>query len=196
VTDDEFAALIIGDQDQDNDNEHAQAQACLDLFEKDRGRRAASALEIRNWADVQDPGTLRFRILRRLRADQAWTKAVKRIWIDIPAPLSSRPPMGQRISLTLAEAAVITRLSEDAIFDAIANGRIAGMQDMHDVWHVERAELLHVFASQRVEAVKSAAANDRPLDAATLILEVGISALVRHAGDKLRRRRFWWRRAG
>jgi hypothetical protein len=36
--------------------------------------------------------------------------------------------------------------------------------------------------------------NARPLDAATLMLEVGLSALVRQAGDKLRRRRIWWRR--
>jgi hypothetical protein len=140
---------------------------------------------------VQDPETLRFRIRRRLRADQAWTKAVKRIWIDIPATLASRPPIGQRISLTLAEAAALTGQSEDAIFAAIANGRIAGMQDLHDVWHVERAELLQVFASRHAGAQISAA----PLDAATLMLEVGISTLIRQSGDKLRRRR-WWRRAG
>jgi hypothetical protein len=196
MTDDEFAAIVgIADQ-QLAQAQTCQAQACLDLFEKDRGRRAASALEVRNWADVQDPETLRFRILRRLRSDQAWTKAVKRIWIDIPASLASRPPIGQRISLTLAEAAKITGLSEDAIFDAIAHGRIAGMQDLHDVWHVERAELLNLFPSLRGGVVRSDAANVQPLDATTLMLEVGISALIRQSGDKLRRRRFWWRRAG
>ena len=31
------------------------------------------------------------------------------------------------------------------------------------------------------------------LDAATLVLEVGMSTLDRQAGDKLRGRRLWWR---
>jgi hypothetical protein len=48
--------------------------------------RRGPALEIRNWADVQDPENLRFRILRRVRAGELWTKAVKSIWTDIPAP--------------------------------------------------------------------------------------------------------------
>jgi hypothetical protein len=102
MLDDEFAAIIGAADDQLATNQLAKAQACLDLYEKDRGRRATSALEIRNWADVQDPANLRFRILRRLRAGEAWAKACKWIWNDIPAPLAARPPMGQRISLTLA----------------------------------------------------------------------------------------------
>jgi hypothetical protein len=95
-----------------------QAQACLDLFEKDRGRRATTALDIRVWADVQVPENLRFRILRRVRTAEVWTEACKRIWNDIPAPLASRLPMGQRIFLSLAEAANTTGLSESTILVA------------------------------------------------------------------------------
>jgi hypothetical protein len=92
MLDQEFAAIVgTGDQ------KLAHAQACLDLFEKDRGRRAYSVLEIRNWADVQGPENLRFRILRRVRADQDWTKACKWIWKQVPPSLASRPPIGQRL---------------------------------------------------------------------------------------------------
>jgi hypothetical protein len=94
--------------------------------------------------------------------------------------------MRQRISLTLAEAAKATGLSEAAILGAIEAGRIAGMKDMQDVWHVDRAALCHAFPSARAAAAQSDSGNGRPLDAATLVLEVGMSALVRQAGDKLR----------
>jgi len=193
VSDDEFAA-IIGTVEQ----QLIHAQACLDLFEKDRGRRAYTTSEVRNWADGQDPENLRFRILRRVHADQGWNTACKRIWNDIPAPLTSRPPMGQRICLTLAEAARATGLSEVAVLDAIEQRRIAGMKDMQDTWHVDRATLCHAFPSARASAAKSDAAKSdsdkgRPLDAATLVLEVGMSTLVRQAGDRLRGRRLWWR---
>ena len=117
MSDDEFAA-IIGTVEQ----QPICAQACLDLFEKDRGRRAYTTSEVRNWADGQDPESLRFRILRRVHADQRWSKACKRIWSDIPALLTSPPPMGQRIYLTLAEAARATGLSEVAVLDAIEQG--------------------------------------------------------------------------
>jgi Winged helix-turn helix len=114
MSDDEFAA-IIGAADQQMAQQLVRAQACLDLFEKDCGRRANTALDIRVWADVQVPENLQFRILRRLRTAEVWTEACKRIWNDIPAPLASRPPMGQRISLSLAEAAKTTGLSESTI---------------------------------------------------------------------------------
>jgi len=194
MTDEEFAALVVGDDDRATAQaQTSHAQACLDLFEKDRGRCAVSVLELRNWADVHDPETLRFRIRRRLDADQAWTKAVKRIWVDIPKTLASRPPIGQRIMVNLTQAAALTGKSEDAIFAAIAHGRLPGKQDMHDVWHVERADLLHLFPPH---PTAPGAKDAVPLDAAALLLEVGISALVRKSGDKLRRRRLWWRRAG
>jgi hypothetical protein len=59
MSDDEFAA-ILGAADQQVAQQLARAQACLDLFEKDRGRRANNALDIRVWADVQVPENLRF----------------------------------------------------------------------------------------------------------------------------------------
>jgi hypothetical protein len=199
MSDDEFAALIGAVQNDtgqtDTAVQLAHAQACLDLFEKDRGRRAQSVWELRAWADVQDAENLRFRIERRLRADQAWTKACKSIWNDVPVPLASRPPIGQRISLTLAEAAKATSRGEAEILDAVAHGRISGVKDMLGVWHVERAGLMHAFPPPGAEASTTDAGSDRPLDAVTLVLEVGISILVRQAGNTLRQRRWpWWRR--
>jgi hypothetical protein len=193
MSDDEFAA-IIGTVEQ----QLIHAQACLDLFEKDRGRRAYTTSEVRHWGDGQDPENLRFRILRRVHADQGWNAACKRIWNDIPAPLISRPPMGQRIYLTLGEAARATGLSEVAVLDAIEQGRIAGMKDMQDTWHVDRATLCRAFPSARASAAKPDAAKldsgkGRPLDAVTLVLEVEMSTPVRQAGDRLRGRRLWWR---
>jgi ribosomal protein L16/L10AE len=193
MSDDEFAA-IIGTVEQ----QLIHAQACLDLFEKDRGRRAYTTSEVRNWADCQEPENLRFRILRRVHADQGWNKACKRIWNDIPVPLTSRRPMGQRICLALAEAARALGLSEAAVLDAIEQGRIAAMKDMQGTWHVDRATLYRAFPSARVYTAKSDAAKSdsgkgRPLDAATLVLEVEMSTLVKQAGDRLRGRRLWWR---
>jgi hypothetical protein len=197
MSDDEFAA-IIGAADQQITQQLARAQACLDLFEKDCGRRANTVLDIRVWADTQVPENLRFRILRRVRTTEVWTEACKRIWNDIPAALASRMPMGQRIYLTLADAARATGLSEIAVLEAIEQGRIAGMKDMQGTWHVDRATLCRALPSARAYAAKSHAAKShsgksRPLDAATLALEVGMSALVRQAGDRLRGRRRWWR---
>jgi len=189
MSDDEFAA-IIGAADQQMAQQLARAQACLDLFEKDCGRRANTALDIRVWADLQEPENLRFRILRRVRTAEVWTEACKRIWNDIPARLASRPPTGQRISLSLAEAAKTTGVSKSTTLAAVEDGRIAGMKDLQDVWYVERAQLYHVFPPEPPGPSKSAADN---LDAAALVLEVGISALVRTAGDTLRRRRIGWR---
>jgi hypothetical protein len=183
VSDDEFAAMMGAAE------QLAHAQACLDLFEKDLGRRATAAFDIRNWADVQDPESLRFRILRRVRAEAAWAKACKSIWHDVPAPLASRPPIGQRICFTLAEAARTTGQSESAILGAVADGRIAAIKDMQDDWHVERAELCRAFPSAQAPAARSQSGKEQPLDAAALLLEIGISSVVRQAGDTLRRRR-------
>ena len=144
MSDDEFAA-VIGAADQQMAQQLARAQACLDLFEKDCGRRANTALDIRVWADVQVPENLRFRILRRVRTAEVWTAACKRIWNDIPAPLASRSPTGQCIALSLAEAANTTGLSESTILAAIADERIAGMKDILDCWYVDRTHLHHVF---------------------------------------------------
>jgi hypothetical protein len=173
MSDDEFAA-IIGAPDQQMVQQLARAQACLDLFEKDCGRRANAASDIRVWANVQVPENLRFRILRRVRTAEVWAEACKRIWNDIPAPLASRPPMGQRIFLSLAEAAETTGLSESTIIAAIEDGRIAGMKDILDGWYVERAQLCHVFPPAPAGPAKSDTDNRRALDAAALLLEVGI----------------------
>jgi hypothetical protein len=192
MSDDEFAG-IIGAADQQMAQQLARAQACLDLFEKDRGTRATTALDIRVWADVQVPENLRFRILRRVRTAEVWTEACKRIWNDIPAPLASRLPMGQRIFLSPAEAAKTTGLSESTILAAIEDGPIAGRKDILDGWYVERAQLCHVFPPAPAGPAKSDTDNRRALDAAALLLEVGIWALVMTAGDKLRRRCIIWR---
>jgi hypothetical protein len=136
--------------------------------------------------------------LRRVHTDQGWNKACKRIWNNIPAPLTSRPPIGQRIDLTLAEAARATGLSEVAVLDAIEQERIDGLKDMQDAWHVDHATLCRAFPSARAseaksDADKSDSGKGRPLDAVTLVLEVEMSSLVRQAGDRLRGRRLWWR---
>jgi hypothetical protein len=102
-------------------------------------------------------------------------------------------PMGQRIFLSLAEAAKTTGLSESTILAAIEDGPIAGMKDIRDGWYVERAQLCHVFPPAPAGPAKSDTDNRRALDAAALLLEVGIWTLVRTAGDKLRRRCIIWR---
>jgi hypothetical protein len=43
-----------------------QAQALLDVFEKDRGRPAATMAEVRCWAGTQQPEQLQFKVKRRL----------------------------------------------------------------------------------------------------------------------------------
>jgi hypothetical protein len=90
------------------------------------------------------------------------------------------------------QAAKTTGLSESTIL-AIENGRIAGMKDILDGWYLERAQLCHVFPPAPAGPAKSDTDSRRALDAAALMLEVGISALVRTTGDKLRRRRISWR---
>jgi hypothetical protein len=167
MSDDEFLALLGGP-----DQHLSHAQACLDLFEKDWGRCATSAHDLRHWADQQGADSLRFRILRRVRADQSWRKACRAIWHDVPAPLSSRPPIGQRIWLTLKQAAQATGRGESAIRAAIADGRLAAMQDMLGDWHIERAALARAFPSTR-----SACDDDQPLGAATLLTELGLSSV-------------------
>jgi hypothetical protein len=184
MLDKEFATIVgAGDQ------QLVFAQACLDLFEKDRGRPAYAMLEIRNWADVQDPENLRFRILRRVRADQDWTKACKRIWHDRPESLVSRPPLGQRSFLALSEAARVTGKSTVTILSAIGEGRIVGMKDVEEIWHVDRDSLCQAFPFVQTPVGQSDSTNDRPLDAAAVVLEMEISALVRQAFDKLRQGR-------
>jgi hypothetical protein len=79
----------------------------------------------------------------------------------------------------------------EAILAAIEDGRIAGMKDILDGWYVERAKLCHVFPPAPAGAAKFD--NRRALDAAALMLEMGIWALVRTAGDKLRRPCIIWR---
>jgi hypothetical protein len=190
MSDDEFAA-ILGAPHAPIHQQLARAQACLDLYEKDRASRALTAQDIRIWADVQDPATLRFRISRHVRAAQVWTQACKKIWTHVPPPLAARPPLGQRIVLSLAEAARTAGVPASTIRAAIADGRIEGTKDEQHGWVIERAELARAFPL----ALPAAAGADkhRPLDAHALVLELGISALVKTAGDTLRRRPSKWR---
>jgi hypothetical protein len=189
-SDDEFAALI-GAPHAPIHQQLARAQACLDLYEKDRGARALTALDIRVWADVQDPETLRFRIARHVRAAETWTQACKRIWTHVPALLAARPPLGQRIVLSLAEAARTAGVPESAIRAAIADGRIDATQDEQHGWVIERAELCRAFPLLLPDAAGADA--HRPLDAHALVLELGMAALVRTVGDRPRPRRGKWR---
>jgi hypothetical protein len=167
MSDDEFLALL-GSPDQ----QLSHAQACLDLFEKDWGRCATCALDLRHWADLQGADSLRFRILRRVRAAESWRKACRAIWRDVPAPLATRAPIGQRIWLTLAQAAQATGRPQSALLGAIADGRLAAMQDMLGDWHIERAALARAFPSAHGDG------HDVALDAATLLLELGLSMLT------------------
>src|SRR5215475_9900907 len=143
-SDDEFTA-IIGAPHAPIHQQLARAQACLDLYEKDRGARALTALDIRVWADAQDPETLRFRVSRHVRAAESWKQACKRIWKNVPAPLATRPPLGQRIVLSLEEAARTAGVPESAIRAAIADGRIEATKDEAHGWAIERAELARAF---------------------------------------------------
>jgi hypothetical protein len=188
MSDDEFAA-IIGDAP--IHQQLARAQACLDLYEKDRASRALTAQDIRIWADVQDPATLRFRISRHVRAAQVWTQACKKIWTHVPPPLAARPPLGQRIVLSLAEAARTAGVPASTIRAAIADGRIDAIEDEQHGWVIERAELARAFPLAHPDA--AGADDHRPLDAHALVLELGISALVKTAGDTLRRQPSKWR---
>src|SRR5262245_54517914 len=174
MTDDEFLALLGSPHEQ-----LAHAQACLDLFEKDWGRRAISALDLRQWADLQGADSLRFRIGRRVRTDQAWTKACHSIWQNVPAPLASRPPLGQRICLTLAQAAQLTGESESALLAAIRQGRIAAVKDVFGHWYIERAELARAYPPPPAPA----RAPDGTLDPVTLLAELGLSAVVPQASE-------------
>jgi hypothetical protein len=174
--------------------QHARAQACLDLFEKDCGRRAATTSEVRAWASAQDREQLQFRVKRRLMAAELWVSACNRIWSNIPAPLVSRPPKGQRIFLTLAEAAAATGQNESTIMTAIKDGRITASKDILGEWHIERARLLRVFPPSRGGAAATTSHSDSALDAAALVLELEITALISRAGDALRERPPWWRR--
>jgi hypothetical protein len=165
MSDDEFLALL-GSPDQ----QLSHAQACLDLFEKDWGRCATSALDLRHWADLQGADSLRFRILRRVRAAESWRKACRAIWRDVPAPLATRPPIGQRIWLTLAQAAQATgrRIRAARRHRRRPPRRHAGHAGR---LAIERAALARAFPSAR-----SACDSDQPLDAATLLL--GLSPLA------------------
>src|SRR5262249_40942030 len=94
------------------------------------------------------------------------------IWSQVPAPLASRPPLGQRVFLTLAQAARATGRGQSAILSGIADGRIAAMQDIMGDWHIERAELMRAFAP----APAPAHHDDDALDAAALLAELGLAA--------------------
>jgi hypothetical protein len=189
MSDEEFAA-IIGDAKEQLTN----ARACLDLFEKDFGWRAATTAEVHEWAGAQDRERLQFRIKRRLRADEEWTTACKRIWKDVPAPLISRPPLGQRIFCSLGEAAKSTALSESTILIAIEEGRITGIKDMFGEWHIDRAQLDRISPPLQGDVPSTISRRCKAIDASALVLEVEIATVIRQAAETLRQRRPWWRR--
>jgi hypothetical protein len=134
---------------------------------------------------------LRFRISRHVRAAEVWTQACKKIWHHVPPPLAARPPLGQRIVLSLKEAARAAGVPESTIRAAIADGRIAATQDEQHGWSIERAELARAFPLAHLDV--PGVDDHRPLDAHALVLELGIAALVKTSGETLRRRPSKWR---
>ena len=83
----------------------------------------------------------------------------------------------------------MTGKSTATILSAIGEGQIVGMKDVEEIWQVDRDSLCQAFPFVQTPVGKSDSSNDRPFDAAALVLEMEISALVRQAGDKLRQRR-------
>ena len=77
---------------------------------------------------------------------------------------------------------------------AIKDGRITASKDILGEWHIERARLLRVFPPSRSGAAATMSHSDSALDAAALVLELEIAALISRAGDALRDRPPWWRR--
>jgi hypothetical protein len=109
-----------------------------DLRRQSRGSRDVRLLQGRAQARNTDAKRSN-QAAPRPKAVQHRQRRGGKFWNDIPAPLALRPPMRQRISLSLAEAAKTTGLSESTILAAIEDGRITGMKDMLDAWYVERA---------------------------------------------------------
>src|SRR5262249_61863454 len=135
--------------------------------------RAAGRSDRAPWAALRGAEALRSRSAGGTRAGEKWARPCRSIWHHVPAPLASRAtPLGQRIFLTLAQAARLTGRGQSAILAAIADGRIAAMQDMMGDWHIERAELLRAFAP--AHAAPSQRADDGTLDAAALLAELGL----------------------
>jgi hypothetical protein len=86
------------------------------------------------------------------------------------------------MSYTLAAAASATGLSKTIILRAIKDGRIVGTKDEHGEWHIEPAELSLLVPSI---AEQSADAPSTVPDVEALGAQ--IEALLRQAGDRLRR---------
>ena len=87
------------------------------------------------------------------------------------------------MSYTLAAAATVTGLSKTTILRAIKDGKIVGTKDELGEWHVEPAELdlLDPPIAQRNDGSGRSA----PFDVEALGAQ--IEALLRQAGDRLRR---------
>jgi hypothetical protein len=87
------------------------------------------------------------------------------------------------MSYTLAAAATATGLSKTTILKAIKDGRIVGTKDELGEWYVEPAELdlLDPPSAQRNDG------RERPAAFDVEALGAQIEALLRQAGDRLRR---------
>jgi hypothetical protein len=86
------------------------------------------------------------------------------------------------MSYTLAAAASATGLSQTIILRAIKDGRIVGTKDEHGEWHIEPAEL-----SLLVPSIAEHGADGPPTVPDVEELGAQIEALLRQAGDRLRR---------
>ena len=90
------------------------------------------------------------------------------------------------MSYTLAAAATATGLSKSTILRAIKDGEIAGLKDQRGEWRVEPAELHRIYPPvARRNPGGDAAQRYAAPDVEALGAE--IEALLRRAGDRLRR---------
>jgi hypothetical protein len=90
------------------------------------------------------------------------------------------------MSYTLAAAATATGLSKTAILRAIKDGKIVGTKDELGQWHIEPAEL-HLLDPSIAERGAGSDAARRPAGPDVEALGAQIEALLRQAGDRLRR---------
>jgi hypothetical protein len=90
------------------------------------------------------------------------------------------------MSYTLAAAATATGLSKTAILKAIKDGKIVGTKDELGQWHIEPAEL-HLLDPSIAERSAGSDAARRSGGPDVEALGAQIEALLRQAGDRLRR---------
>jgi hypothetical protein len=92
--------------------------------------------------------------------------------------------MVQRMSYTLATAAIATGLNKSTILRAIKSGRISGKKDEFGEWCVESAELHRVYPA----VVELSAGSDAPRRhgaSTAAALEAEIESIIKRASDRL-----------